>query len=183
MDMRLRQAKANNKPFGGLTLLLSGNIAQLPPVQGSSLWDCYKPQIDDALGHSKYVQYFTKDIELVDLKRVEKRDKDTVSFLDFCLGMLSNGLGFCLLPLMLPRLHMGMDKWKARGFQDPDLMHLYTTNREVRAHGPKSLKALSKPILLIEMKCNNKLARQAGSQMINSITCIRRSLSVLGQTF
>jgi hypothetical protein len=43
-----------------------------------------------------------------------------------------------------------MDEWKARGFQDPDLMHLYTTNQEVHAHTNKSLKALNKWILLIE---------------------------------
>ncbi len=162
IDMRLRQAKGNNEPFGGLTAVLSGDTAQLPPVQGNSLWAHYKPRTDDELGHSKYVQYFTEDIELVDVKRVEKSDKEAVSFLEF-LNRLRDGecssAAWDYVCSHCSQDSMGMHEWRARGFQDPDLMHLYTTNPEVHAHNNKSLKALNKPILLIEAHQTGKASK------------------------
>jgi hypothetical protein len=162
VDMRLRQAKGNNEPFGGLTVVLSGDTAQLPPVQGNSLWARYTPRTDNELGHSKYVQYFNEDIELVDVKRVEKSDKDAVSFLEF-LNRLRDGecsaSDWNYVCSHCSQDSMGMDEWKRRGFQDPDLMHLYTTNREVHEHNAKSLKALNKPILLIEAHQTGKACK------------------------
>jgi hypothetical protein len=128
--MCLGQAKGNNEPFGGLTVLLSGVTSQqLPPVQGNSLWARYKPRTNDELGHSKKVQYFNEGIELVDVKRVKMDDKDAVSFLDF-LNRLRDGecdhsdwdyVGSqCWLD------SMGMDEWKAHGFHNPNLPHLNT---------------------------------------------------------
>jgi hypothetical protein len=170
IDMRLWQAKGNDEPFGGLTIVLSGDTAQLPQVQGNSLWACYKPRTDDELGHSKYVQYFTEDIELVDVKRVLKSDKDAVSFLEF-LNRLRDGecspTDWDYVCSHCSQDSMGMDKWRARGFQDPDLMHLYTTNREVHAHNNKSLKALNKPILLIEAHQTGKASKLPDDRFYN----------------
>jgi hypothetical protein len=81
VDLRLRQAKGNNEPFGGLTGVLSGDTAQLPPVKGNSLWARYAARSPDEFGNLKYVQYFDEDIELVEVERVDKNDKDAVTFL------------------------------------------------------------------------------------------------------
>jgi hypothetical protein len=60
VDMRLRQAKGNNEPFGGLTVALSGNTAQLLPVKGNSFWACHTTR-SDKFGNSKQVQCCDED--------------------------------------------------------------------------------------------------------------------------
>jgi hypothetical protein len=93
------------------------------------------PQTSDEFGHSKYVQYFTEDIELVDVKRVEKSDTDTVSFLEF-LNRLRDGecstTDWDYVRSHCSQDSMGMDEWKACGSQDPGLMHLYTRRLQIK---------------------------------------------------
>jgi hypothetical protein len=130
VDLRLRQAKGNNEPFGGLTGVLSGDTAQLPPVKGNSLWARYAARSPDEFGNLKYVQYFDEDIELVEVERVDKNDKDAVTFLGF-FNRLRDGdcdqgdweyvCSQCSLDTM------GVDEWKRCGFDNPNLIHLYTT--------------------------------------------------------
>jgi ATP-dependent DNA helicase PIF1 len=127
VDKRLQQAKGNNEPFGGLTIVLSGDTAQLPPVKGNSLWARYSARSDDEFGNSRYVHYFDEDIELVEVERVDKNDKDAVAFLGF-LNRLRDGdcdpddweyvCSQCSLDTM------GMEEWKRRGFDNPNLIHL-----------------------------------------------------------
>jgi hypothetical protein len=38
INLRCQQAKQNNKPFGGLIVLMSGDPGQLPPTSGLPLW-------------------------------------------------------------------------------------------------------------------------------------------------
>ena len=39
IDSRLRQAKNNNKMFGGISIILIGDPGQLLPVKGQTLYD------------------------------------------------------------------------------------------------------------------------------------------------
>jgi hypothetical protein len=116
------------------------------------------------------VQYFTEDIELVDVKRVDKSDKDAVSFLEF-LNHLRDGecsqANWDYVRSHCSQDSMDMDEWKARGFQDPNLMHLYTTYCEVHEHNAKSLKALNKPILLIEAQQTGKASKFSDDRFHN----------------
>jgi len=38
LDVRLREGKVSTLPFGGMNIIMVGDTAQLPPVQGLSLW-------------------------------------------------------------------------------------------------------------------------------------------------
>ena len=39
IDKRLKQIMHNQKPFGGLVIVLVGDPGQLPPVNGNCLWN------------------------------------------------------------------------------------------------------------------------------------------------
>jgi len=55
IDQRLREIKANDSLFGGVTVILIVDPAQLPPVCGKSLWeDSTGAHVEDFAGYGLY---------------------------------------------------------------------------------------------------------------------------------
>eukprot|EP00957_Ditylum_brightwellii_P017986 1355253-Ditylum_brightwellii.AAC.1 len=50
LDERPKQIMCPSIPFGGVTVLLVGNLAQLPPVQGQTLWNHNSSNADNSRG-------------------------------------------------------------------------------------------------------------------------------------
>eukprot|EP00957_Ditylum_brightwellii_P058871 4464070-Ditylum_brightwellii.AAC.1 len=50
LDERLKQIMCSSTPFGGMTVLLVGDPAQLPPVQGQTLRSHSSSNADDCTG-------------------------------------------------------------------------------------------------------------------------------------
>eukprot|EP00957_Ditylum_brightwellii_P137769 10502851-Ditylum_brightwellii.AAC.2 len=48
LDGRLKQIMCSSLPFGGVIVLLVGDPAQLPHVQGNTLWHKHSLNADDA---------------------------------------------------------------------------------------------------------------------------------------
>jgi hypothetical protein len=60
LDMRLKEGKASALPFGGIHILLVGDTAQLPPVQGLCLWaKPTKSTAIEAVGAALYAMFMT----------------------------------------------------------------------------------------------------------------------------
>eukprot|EP00957_Ditylum_brightwellii_P123738 9433355-Ditylum_brightwellii.AAC.1 len=62
-------------PFGGVTVLLVGDLAHLPPVQGQTLWNQNSSNTDDSRGFNVY-RWFTSVVELVENNRLDRSDPD-----------------------------------------------------------------------------------------------------------
>jgi hypothetical protein len=70
-DQILKQVFGNNKPFGGIAVVLIGDTGQIPAVLGRSLWDKRPGQNeDDKQGQLLYELHFKQVIELTEVKRV-----------------------------------------------------------------------------------------------------------------
>ena len=92
IDCRLRQAKGISAPFGGVSVLLVGDPAQLPPVGGCSL---HEPPSNKPYSMEVFAAYlgFTRAINLTEVRRqlIIPGDKDQMRFVDL-LNKLRKGL-------------------------------------------------------------------------------------------
>jgi hypothetical protein len=85
IDRRLKQIMNNLLPFGGLVVVLAGDPAQLPPVQGNCLWNkkC-KNSSDDSFGYLLYGCFETA-MKLIVNERLDHNDADAIRFEEFLL--------------------------------------------------------------------------------------------------
>ena len=58
LDQRLSQIMECNDPFGGITVVFVGDVAQLPPVGGSTVWNYTTSNIgNDLTGTNLFKQF------------------------------------------------------------------------------------------------------------------------------
>jgi hypothetical protein len=157
VDRRLRQITTVNKPFGGLVLVLFGDPGQLPPVGSNSLWINISTN-EDLLGYLLYSQ-FDDVIILEENNRLDKNDDDAVLFDNF-LNRLRDGINteddWNILRTKCSYCSIGHAGWVSRGFEGNDVIHLYTTNKEVSSHNHKKIMDVGNPIALIEVEHTGK---------------------------
>ena len=75
LHMRLQEIKQNKRPFGGVSILLSGDLVQLPPVKGAQIFERPKGE--------KFRQYHEMDplwemFQSVDLKTNHRQGNDKI---------------------------------------------------------------------------------------------------------
>jgi hypothetical protein len=91
IDSRLRQAKNNNKMFGGISIILIGDPGQLLPVKGSTLYD---QKLNNQMSIAGFLAYkaFKIVIQLqVAMRQLnENNDPDQAQFIEL-LPRLRNG--------------------------------------------------------------------------------------------
>ena len=87
---RLQQLKVSDDVFGGVSIVLVGDPAQLPPVKGNCLWRKETSLTsENGLGYNLY-QMFDTVIILKENNRLDYSDSEAVEFEDF-LNRLRNG--------------------------------------------------------------------------------------------
>ena len=74
-----------NDPFGGITVVLVGDVAQLPPVGGSTVWNYTTSNIGNDLTGTNLFKQFKSVAILRENHRVDHNDKDSVLFEGFFL--------------------------------------------------------------------------------------------------
>ena len=166
IHLRLQEVKAcHQRIFGGIIVVLVGDTAQLPPVQGSALWTKVQPRMSDTErnGLVLYQTNFTTVIELDENNRLQRSDPDAALFHGF-LNRLADGKctkeDWLLVKHKSSHTTLGDDEWRRRGFNDRGVIHLYSTNEMVEKHNLRELTKQNKPILRIE--ATNNCARAAG---------------------
>lgn len=88
VDRRLCQATGHqDKPFGGLSIILVGDLGQLPPVGD---WPLYAPEGTGTHGHTLY-HLFTTVVILEQVMRQAGNDPNTIAFRKLLLMNLRDG--------------------------------------------------------------------------------------------
>lgn len=181
IDARLREATHVQKFFGGLSVILTGDLGQLPPVAAHTLYNTKLDTDHLTQGFEAYRQFNI----IVRLDKLMRQEKD------------GNELQNKFIEL-LPRLRNGestQEDWKVLMSRQTtpsnkdeffDAVHLYPTNHEVDDHNVRRLTGLAKPITLI--KAANDRGQHASSEdfggLINDLyLCIGAQIVWLHNTW
>ncbi|MFO0089655.1 MAG: ATP-dependent RecD-like DNA helicase, partial [bacterium] len=164
IDKRLKQAKGNSEPFGGVSVILVGDPAQLPPVGGTPLHG----SIEKDFGGKAAYQSFKHVIKLEEIKRqaVKEGDFEQQRFVDI-LSELREG-------------RCSLEDWQFLQKRNPesipdfevryaDAVRLFSTNEKVDEYNTRKLNQLKKPITLIKAKNSTKTARSLASDKFRGL--------------
>uniref|UniRef100_A0A8C5FK64 ATP-dependent DNA helicase n=2 Tax=Gadus morhua TaxID=8049 RepID=A0A8C5FK64_GADMO len=137
VDMRLKQIKGNQRPFGGMSVLAVGDFYQLPPVRQSKPLCVYDPTRIDLWRDQFQIITLTEIMRQKDdvafaetLNRIRVKEKDDVlSGQDKAL--LSQAV---TVPALCPK----------------DILHIFATNKQVDAHNSTTLALFHSDIMKID---------------------------------
>ena len=168
IDLRLRQAKACNRLFGGISVVLVGDPAQLPPVMDSTLYSesCKaKYSNEGAMAYSQ----FRKVITLDQLQRqvVEEGDERQQLFLQ-TLTNIRNGkvteADFHLLKSLVPNRNTDYQQGRFS-----EAIRLYATNEKVDSYNYFKLQILNQPITRLVARNTPYSAKKFSSEVFRGI--------------
>jgi len=161
---------------------LVGDTAQLPPVRGQPLYSGGRNC--DEVSRLLYFQHFTSVIELVESKRVDTTDPDSVWFREF-LDRLADAVvtedDYNKLCSRCSKHSMGLVQWSNLGFNDPNITHLFSTNADVDKHNEKALTSLGNPIVRIQAKNTSAWMRKLRADrcgQLNNVLFLSRDAKV-----
>ncbi len=128
LDLRMREGKASGVPFGGMNILLVGDIAQLPPVQGLCLWARpTKSSAFETTGAALYQLFNTVYTLKINYRQRSAAGAQLATFLE---GMRNGALTVADYHFLLSRSRetVGEVAWAAAV---STAIHLYPTNEMV----------------------------------------------------
>lgn len=155
IDRRCRQGTGrNDKPFGGLVVVLVGGPAQLPHVTGNPVW---RNERKGKLSDDAYMLYITQFVTVIKLNGSNRLDNVPTKqrFQDF-LDRLRNGVNteddhewfnsYVTEDNIIARI--GMDAYQEQ-FQSNKSNWFFNTNEELSRHNIVQLQKTGKPIVRI----------------------------------
>ncbi len=163
VDRRLRQGTAVDEPFGGISVIMTGDLGHLQPVGGSPL---YKQNPTAALNIQGYAAYsLFKDVFVLD--RVQRQtaaaanDGDQRGFIELLPrardGRLTQGDWELLLKRQPNRLTA------AQKAEFKDATRLFYSKREVNKYNGKKLRELDSPVARVSAVHTGANARRGWS--------------------
>jgi ATP-dependent DNA helicase PIF1 len=148
LDVRLREGMSSTLPFGGMNIILVGDTAQLPPVQGLSLWARPpKSTAIETIGAALYAMFTTAFTLKINYRQRSAAGAPLATFLE---GMRSGKLSAADSDFLLSRSRevVGETAWETAV---ATAIHLYPTNEKVDEHNTAKLHALSTTGVAIAM--------------------------------
>ncbi len=153
IDSRLKQIMANDDPFGGVVVVLTGDPAQVPPVKAKCLWDTRaRNGMPEGFGHKLY-QMFTTVTCLTVNKRLDRSDPSITHFEDFLLRLRDGKVtreDWKYVTDNCSEHSMTREEWTTHIGESAT--HIFFTNKEVLEKNMKCLQEIGKPIVKIEAK-------------------------------
>jgi len=149
IDRRLRDAKSSIEPFGGLSVVLVGDPAQLLLVADISLSSSSKSSDPLTNEGENVYRLFTKVITLTEVRRqvVAVGDVNQQQFINTLLNVRN---GKCILEDW--RFLQTRTKGRIVDFETrfSDALHLFATNEKVNEFNTKKLQELQSPVTLLQ---------------------------------
>lgn len=134
IDQELRKYKDRNKPFGGVQLLLIGDLQQLAPVAQEREWSLLSPYYNTPYFFGsralQQIQYVT-----IELKHIYRQQD--VSFIDVLNRIRTNRVDASVLSALNARYQLDFEPP-----EDEDWIRLTTHNRMAQSYNSQKLEAL-----------------------------------------
>ncbi|NLV52976.1 MAG: AAA family ATPase [Bacteroidales bacterium] len=134
IDQELRKYKDRNKPFGGVQLLLIGDLQQLAPVAQEREWSLLSPYYNTPYFFGsralQQIQYVT-----IELKHIYRQQD--VSFIDVLNRIRTNRMDASVLSALNARYQLDFEPP-----EDEDWIRLTTHNRMAQSYNSQKLEAL-----------------------------------------
>ena len=168
IDLRLKQIMCNSLPFGGLVVLLCGDPAQLPPVKGNCLWGTAKSGSANWNGLMVF-QMFNTVMKLIENRRLDENDPQAVRYNEFLTRNRDGANNEDDWKYIVEQCsEHSMSSERRREFEGDDVVHLYTTNREVQERNLCCLQNLNSPIVKVEAQ-HTRDGRTASSNIAGGL--------------
>ncbi|CAG9773640.1 unnamed protein product [Ceutorhynchus assimilis] len=160
IDSRLRQLKSPDACFGGINVLLFGDLMQLPLVRGHQVFQ--QPE------HMKPVTHLWRQFHLVELKQNMRQQGET-TFIDVLNALRIGELTSDHLEVLLGKVSTDT----TNEFSIERALRIYSTNDQVARHNEKVLQSFEdKGTLIYTIKAQDQLAdatRNLGNRDLNSV--------------
>ena len=165
IDRRCRQSSgAKEQLFGGKSIILIGDPAQLPPVCDQPLYHAKPTSAIGEQGHYAYMM-FNNVVTLTDNQRIKGSDKQQIFFRQL-LSRLRNGDSteedWKLLLTRQPLQASNLDQFRTA-------THLFYSNEEVATFNYDSLLQLKQPIANIDAKHSSLESAKINPQDMNGL--------------
>lgn len=165
VDKRCRQATGlTDELFGGKSILLAGDTAQLPPVADKPLYHSKPTNALQEQGHLAYLMFSTV-IKLTLNQRVKGSSSEQSRFRDL-LNRLRTGdcteNDWTLLLTRQPSTIHNITAFK-------DTVRLYYSNDEVAKYNFDKLSALHQPIARINARHSSEAAKKASADEMSGL--------------
>ena len=152
ISKRLKQATGKTQlPFGGISVILIGDIAQLPPVSDKVLY--HDNPSNEVSTEGFYVYNLFNCVVLLSInQRVAGINQQQSQFRDLLLNLRNGTVTIEQWKLLLQRTPQSVNNLSE--FSDKAIK-LAFTNEKVATHNYNSIQSLKEPIALVKAKHNN----------------------------
>lgn len=160
IDARLRQLKNCNEPFGGINVILFGDLMQLPPVRGKQVFQ--QPE------HMRPATHLWRLFTLVELTEYMRQQGDT-TFADILNALRVGNIKSEHLAVLLGKISTNI----TGEFAIHKALRIYPTNDQVDKHNDKVLKYFElKGTRMYDIKAQDKIidaTRNLGNSSLESV--------------
>jgi PIF1-like helicase len=155
VDSRLRQLKCSEEPFGGLNIILFGDLMQLPPVRGH--------QVFDQPIHFHPAIHLWRLFTLIELKE-SMRQRESLVFVDILNALRIGELKGNHISVLLQKV----SKDFSGEFGTEKALRIYPTNEQVTDHNKSVLSHFkAKGLRVYKVKAFDQLVEGSNNQNVD----------------